>query len=102
MCTDTTVKTHQVLAVHIGDAAHKLDTLTYTSEKINGALEKDSSLRVPLKEHVIRAFNRTAVQAKQIQKGLKCIRKRVVAVSFSPFLRTLSAVLFKVSFILRE
>ena len=83
MRTDTTVKTHRALTIHLGDAVDKLGPLSYTINQINGALEKDCTLGVPLKEQVIREFNKVGVQTKKIQKGPTSIRKRVVAVFLS-------------------
>ena len=83
MRTDTTVKTHPVLAVHLGDANASLDSLTFTPDEINRALERDERLGVPLREKVIRPFNKPGMEVQKVQKGPTSIRKRVVAVYLS-------------------
>ena len=61
MRTDTTVKGRPVVAVHLGDATTMIGHLTYRPEEINKALENDSTLGAPLRDDVIRPFNKPGV-----------------------------------------
>lgn len=79
MRMDTKFKERPVLAVNLGDA---IDMLTHSPEVINRALEKDPTLGAPLKEKVIRPFNK--VEREKIINGDKnTTRKRVVVIYLS-------------------
>ena len=58
MRTDRTV---QGIHVHLGDASINLGSFTYTPNEVNKALEMDRTYGVPLKEKLIRAFNKPGV-----------------------------------------
>jgi hypothetical protein len=80
MRTDTTVQSRPVLAIHLGDASIKLGSFTYTPNEVNKALEMDGTYGVPLKEKLIRAFNKPGVTNTTIEnQGPTSTRKRVVA-----------------------
>ena len=84
MRTDTNVKGRPVLAVHLGDATTMLGQLTYRPEEINKALENNSTFGAPLRDDVIRPFNKPGVERENIINDKKMIsRKRVVAVYLS-------------------
>lgn len=85
-CTcDTKVKGQAALTVHLGDAVSQLNkgplgSLSYSSDQINRALERDASLGASVKEKFIREFNRPGATATKIQKGQDFICKRVTLI----------------------